>query len=642
MGWQDLPAVEEDTGNSVPAAEPSTSRPSTSGSWKDLPQVEGTDAQPRDLGFWGTTGDVAKSLTAGALRGTAGLADLPSDLSQLVGAGSKYLTGYETPSFDTNFREGMNYITGGFSDRKPDTTLGKYAGTVGEFAPGVIGAALTGGGSLGAQAARAGTNFATQALLPGIASEALGQYVEKSDKPWLEPAARLAGALLGGAGANKLENTIRGAISPGGGALASDLADAQRLRDLGVGMTAGQVTKNKGILGAEADTATGQAMFGAAPDSVQAQHFTGAAMKHIGSNADLATPQAMAAAETNIVNNMKGSVAGVVVQPRINTLQAVDDARKYYKNMVPKGEVGTVFKDIMKRMSSGQPIPAEELVAWRSNIGDLLSSGNAGVRGTAFRLRGIIDDAIETELNSIGQPQRFDQWVTSRDQYRNYLAIKDALKVSQKTGVNGIITPKQLMDALARQNKNSIVTGGRGEIGELATLGVKHLNPLPAHSKQGILGSAASAAGPLATAAGAGWGALQGAQFMGLNPVIGAIGTGAAVATPLAIAAKRALRGYAMNPKVQRYLENQLVNPTSGVSGLGAARTAAKAALPSALDTREGRKSGGRVSSHDTDADQLVKAAERAKKGWSAQTEPLLNQSDEAVAHALEVANRSI
>jgi hypothetical protein len=59
-------------------------------------------------------------------------------------------------------------------------------------------------------------------------------------------------------------------------------------------------------------------------------------------------------------------------------------------------------------------------------------------------------------------------------------------------------------------------------------------------------------------------------------------------------------------------------------------------------DPRQGRKSGGRVSSHDADADQLVKAAERAKKGWSAETEPLLNQSDDAVAHALEVANRSI
>jgi hypothetical protein len=59
-------------------------------------------------------------------------------------------------------------------------------------------------------------------------------------------------------------------------------------------------------------------------------------------------------------------------------------------------------------------------------------------------------------------------------------------------------------------------------------------------------------------------------------------------------------------------------------------------------DERQGRKAGGRVSSHDMAADQLVRAAERAKKGWSAETEPLLNQSDDAVAHALEVANRSI
>jgi hypothetical protein len=64
--------------------------------------------------------------------------------------------------------------------------------------------------------------------------------------------------------------------------------------------------------------------------------------------------------------------------------------------------------------------------------------------------------------------------------------------------------------------------------------------------------------------------------------------------------------------------------------------------IGSSMDEREGRKSGGRVSSHDMAADQLVRAAERAKKGLSAQTEPLLNQSDETVVKALEVANRSI
>ncbi len=57
---------------------------------------------------------------------------------------------------------------------------------------------------------------------------------------------------------------------------------------------------------------------------------------------------------------------------------------------------------------------------------------------------------------------------------------------------------------------------------------------------------------------------------------------------------------------------------------------------------RMGRKAGGRVGGHEAAADQLVRAAERAKKDLGRSTEPLLSQSDDAVAHALEVANRSI
>jgi hypothetical protein len=55
------------------------------------------------------------------------------------------------------------------------------------------------------------------------------------------------------------------------------------------------------------------------------------------------------------------------------------------------------------------------------------------------------------------------------------------------------------------------------------------------------------------------------------------------------------------------------------------------------------RKAGGRVGMpHDKVADQLVMAAERAKKGISKGTESLLDMSDNHIAHALEVANRSI
>jgi hypothetical protein len=60
-------------------------------------------------------------------------------------------------------------------------------------------------------------------------------------------------------------------------------------------------------------------------------------------------------------------------------------------------------------------------------------------------------------------------------------------------------------------------------------------------------------------------------------------------------------------------------------------------------EERVGRKSGGRVGvNHDSLADQLVGAAERAKKGISKGTEQLLDLPDDHIAHALEVANRSI
>ena len=608
----------------------------------DTPAFDYDVTQKAPSNFMDTSKDVVKSLGAGALRGTAGLADLPGDLTQLASAGSKYLTGYETPKFDTQFREGMSDLTGGYSERKPETTAGRYAGTVGEFIPGVIGATLTGGGSLGAQALRAGANIAKGAVLPGIASEALGQYTEGSDKPWLEPAARIAGAMLGGLAANKLENSLRGVISPAGGANATTLAEAKRLRELGIPVSAGQATKNAGIMGAEADTAAGRAIFGAAPDSAQAKAFTGASMRHIGSDADLATPEAMDAAKTAIVNNLNNSVAGVQVNPTLKMIDDVSEAKNYYQVMTPKDALPPLFDNIVSRMSSGQPMKAEELVSWRSNLGDLLSSGNDGVRGGAFRLRAAIDDVIENSLKAKGEPERFAQWKLARTQYRNYLAIRDAVKVTKQTGVNGIITPKELMAALARQSKDEIVTGRRGGMGELATLGVKNLTPLPSQGGSGFLRSATQAAGPVAASAAAGWGALQGAQFMGLNPLMTALGTGAAVAAPLVGAAKQGLRGTAMNPLVQKYLQNQLVNSVGNSSNIGSALSAARSALPSALDSREGRKSGGRVSSHDAAANQLVLAAERAKKGWSAQTEPLLNQSDETVVKALEVANRSI
>jgi hypothetical protein len=133
-----------------------------------------------------------------------------------------------------------------------------------------------------------------------------------------------------------------------------------------------------------------------------------------------------------------------------------------------------------------------------------------------------------------------------------------------------------------------------------------------------------------------------------LGGPVGALAFGATHPGVLAAAVPGAL---ASSPKLGAYSQYALGRAERAVNDrVGGARgyitapvTNVASQVGSALeDDRQGRKSGGRVSSHEVAADQLVRAAERAKKGQSAQTEVLLNQSDDAVASALEIANRSI
>jgi hypothetical protein len=58
-------------------------------------------------------------------------------------------------------------------------------------------------------------------------------------------------------------------------------------------------------------------------------------------------------------------------------------------------------------------------------------------------------------------------------------------------------------------------------------------------------------------------------------------------------------------------------------------------------ESRVGRASGGRVDAQ-FHAEKLIKAAEQAKKAASAMTEPLLEQPDEHIVKALDIAKRHI
>jgi len=97
-----------------------------------------------------------------------------------------------------------------------------------------------------------------------------------------------------------------------------------------------------------------------------------------------------------------------------------------------------------------------------------------------------------------------------------------------------------------------------------------------------------------------------------------------------------------MDPKLAAQLMEKAVvdgKPTTAFQKL------AKLLMVSVNDNmvRSGRKSGGRVGiDHTAEADNLIAAAEESRQKQSMATETLLNQPDDSIVKALDVANRSI
>lgn len=145
--------------------------------------------------------DVAKSGASGFARGAADLAGLPGTVADAINSGLSYVTGMPalpaSAGSGQQLREKAAYVTDGATEYKPQTTPGEYAATIGEFTPGAL--ALGGANP---------TSFAVNAVAPAVASEGAGQLTEGTV---FEPYARVAGALVGGVGANSVANRMSGA-----------------------------------------------------------------------------------------------------------------------------------------------------------------------------------------------------------------------------------------------------------------------------------------------------------------------------------------------------------------------------------------------------------------------------------------------
>ncbi|UIY28689.1 glycoside hydrolase family 104 protein [Neorhizobium galegae] len=142
-----------------------------------------------------TLEDVIKSGASGVARGTMELIGLPgtiqnafdNSLSRVTGdiaslwGGKGMAAPPPSPLSGAGLRGVASKASEGGTEYKPQTTPGKYAGTVGEFVPG----AVLGPGNLLTNAVKFG-------VVPGVASEAAGQVTEGTA---LEPWARVGAAV---------------------------------------------------------------------------------------------------------------------------------------------------------------------------------------------------------------------------------------------------------------------------------------------------------------------------------------------------------------------------------------------------------------------------------------------------------------
>jgi hypothetical protein len=164
--------------------------------------------------------DVAKSAGSGLAEGVVGLPGLPGDIEQLGRAGANWASQKlgggevsEDPSFGTS-EEWVDALAGDTFSYAPKTRLGEAAKNVAGIVPGAV---LTGPGGL----VRGGVNMAKNALVYGVAPGLGGEVGSEVNKAYggLVPdwAARLGGAILGGAGGaaashagTRVKNAFRG------------------------------------------------------------------------------------------------------------------------------------------------------------------------------------------------------------------------------------------------------------------------------------------------------------------------------------------------------------------------------------------------------------------------------------------------
>ena len=624
------------------------------------------DANKKPL--FSSMSDIGQSAEKGTMEGLTGAADLllgsARTLGPLFGIGETGYTPFQMNNpprdkngnfnwksliptgFDSPISEEAQKLLPDVYNYKPTSYAGDLTQTATSMLPGMAFPA----GEVGGPLVKLGSRFVRNVAAPAIGSEVAGNIAHEY-LPQYEGAARFLGGIGGGLLSAVPEMAARSAIGHAGEEFPLAQETVDLLRSRGINPSVGSLYGLPKLRDIEGSVTGGQ--FG--PSTITNQ-FTDAVAQTLGlprgskltfthndpsGNMVEGTINAHKKSLGNIYDYIHGSTDVTFdksdAQSIIDSIKLWRAANNLAPNRVPPVEISTLLNKVERSSNSGVPIPAGDLQNFRTQLNALAKKGVM----IASDVKSVLDNALGRELQASGRSEDYDLWLNTNRKWRDTLAVQEAVEraPSQIDRMHGTVTPEALLGVLqshgfgpneplmrlsegAQRSGSSfngpraVIQHGRGaaSIGDIAKSVLAGTFPSAYLLKYGMpsdIPSALKAAGVVLGAAGV----KVGSNF-----------------------AKKLGRKYLASNAGQRYAEGLATTHPNSV--LAPSMVAAE--LGSGPDDRTQRKAGGRVADHLTAADQLVRAAERAKKGQSAQTEALLQQPDSAVAHALEVANRSI
>jgi hypothetical protein len=407
--------------------------------------------------------DVAAATGAGLARGAKGIAETPEVALRASQRGKEEVFGLlgapiedKTPVFDTYTGAAIEGVTDALGLSKAmqyrsEGGLGSLSGVGGE----VMSAAATGPAGLFKKAAKL---YGT-----GVGMEAAGQIM---DPTGYGDVARIATGLAAPSAISATRRPVRDIDEQA-------LKDAQFLKDRGVEFEYADVTGQNAGRSVERS-------------SQKFKDFTTSVLATLGnvpkgsikSYVD-EVPLAVDTARKKFLNDMSEATFGINIGFNRLEQSKISSAMERFNKSKGLDAEDAVPQATLKKLrnrflNTKESISRDQYVSYRQDLSRLTTNPNQSISTAANNLLSVLDDAVDRTLSgTAGREKYIGTLASSRSKLRDIYALEAALKKTD----DGIIMPKDLRDALSRQNSRQLSLGERGEIGELAKAGNRLLSP---------------------------------------------------------------------------------------------------------------------------------------------------------------------